>query len=117
MGVIKIVFCWIIFADYGEEGWHSLIPIYGDYILFTIACSPMFFVFYIASAVLLVITYVKGMTLLAVICCAIMLVCLTIPLVAIFQDSYKKSTRISAIGMFVLQVVIGGGQMLVEFFG
>lgn len=114
--IIAIVFRWIIFSDYGEDGWKSLIPIYRDYLLLTIACSSTFFWLYIASAVAMVIMYALGQTLLFVVCCIAMMAFLTIPLFAIFQSTSQMKVRISTIGIFVLEVVLGMGQTLMMAF-
>jgi len=116
--LISIVCRWIIFSEFGEEGWKSLIPLYSDYILFTIACSPLYFWLYIASLLaMLVGAFATGSILVLALFFVASLVLISIPLFAIFLQADEMKTKISVIAIFVLEVVLSGGSALLSFLG
>ena len=41
--ILQIIANWRIFIKAGEDGWKSIIPIYGDYISYKIAWQPAYF--------------------------------------------------------------------------
>ena len=41
--LLQIIANWRIFTKAGEDGWKSIIPIYGDYISYKIAWQPAYF--------------------------------------------------------------------------
>lgn len=41
--ILQIIANWKIFIKAGEDGWKSIIPIYGDYISYKIAWQPAYF--------------------------------------------------------------------------
>ena len=41
--ILQIIANWRIFIKPGEDGWKSIIPIYGDYISYKIAWQPAYF--------------------------------------------------------------------------
>lgn len=41
--ILTIVAGWMVFTKAGEAGWKSIIPIYGDYVLYKICWDPKFF--------------------------------------------------------------------------
>lgn len=105
---------------YGEDWWKMLIPIWGDYLLCTAACSPIFFWLIIGCAVLACFSAVlcvipPFISLILVIFFVIAaLIIYSIILFALFTGVDEIWPKLCAIGIFVIEVVYPIGIIMIN---
>lgn len=103
---MRFILCAFIFNSYGEEWWKSLIPIYSEYTLATVACNPLYFWIYLACSVVGMILLMMGMFPLALLALAASLIVYSIILFAVFVSTDEMGAKIPAMIIFFTDVLL-----------
>lgn len=117
---MQVILKMFLLNAYGEDWWKMLIPIWGDYLLCTAACSPIFFWLIIGCAVLACFSVVlfsisPFISLILVMLFVIAsLIIYSIILFALFTGVDEIWPKLCAIGIFVIDVVFPIGTIMIS---
>lgn len=107
----------IIFCGYNETWWTALIPFYSEYVLATLACSPIFFWLYLGSLAVSLLSVFTGTMILPLLFFVLAMVFYSIILFSIFVSTDKLMPKLAAIAIFMCDVILGTGGLFMKCFG
>lgn len=105
--LIGAVFRILILTGYDEEWWKGFIPIYGDYVLCTLAAGPIYFFAYIGALAAMFFSVFTGSAFLIILFYIIAMIIYSVILFSLFISTDKLSVKIPVLCMFASEVLFG----------
>ncbi len=102
--IILIALMWLLFREYGEEGWYSIIPFYGKYVLYTLEAGPQFFWGWLGCTVFFVGFANMGQLFLAIIFAIASIACTSLALAPVLKKAYEIKVKIYVIVIWILDI-------------
>lgn len=105
--MLKFILNIFILLAYDQPWWYTIIPFLTEYTYASVGCGTLFFWLYVGSSVGMIISIFTMMPWLIILMFLAMMVFYSIILFGVFTNTDQMSAKISALVIFVADVVLG----------